>query len=112
MLKDHWAGNNREIENLIKRYVILGTEEAISSDLVGREPEYFNPEIPIVGPISWKKITRQAGRELGRKIILQVLQAHHWHRKQPARALGITYRALLYKLRDDGLPSNRSVRRT
>ena len=109
--KYHWPGNIRELENLIKRYVILGNEEAISSDLVGREPEYFNPEIPIEGPISLKKITRQAVRELERKIILKVLQAHHWNRKQAARALGISYRALLYKIRDAGLPSNRSVRR-
>jgi two-component system response regulator AtoC len=37
-----------------------------------------------------------------------VLQNHHWNRKQTARALSISYRALLYKIRDAGLPSNRS----
>jgi len=40
-----------------------------------------------------------------------VLQAHHWNRKQAARALSISYRALLYKIRDAGLPPNRAVRR-
>ncbi|MFZ0997779.1 MAG: helix-turn-helix domain-containing protein [Candidatus Sulfotelmatobacter sp.] len=49
-------------------------------------------------------------RELERKIILKVLQHHHWNRKQAARALGISYRALLYKIRDAGLPSNRAPR--
>jgi len=34
----------------MKRYVILGSEDAISSDLVNREQEFFNPEIPIDGP--------------------------------------------------------------
>jgi two-component system response regulator AtoC len=109
--KYHWPGNIRELENLIKRYVILGNEEVISSDLVGREQEFFNPDINLDGPISLKKLTRQATRELERKVILKVLQAHHWNRKQTARALSISYRALLYKIRDSGLPANRSKRR-
>jgi two-component system, NtrC family, response regulator AtoC len=109
--KYHWPGNIRELENLIKRYVILGNEEVISSDLVGREQEYFNPDINLDGPISLKKLTRQATRELERKVILKVLQAHHWNRKQAARALSISYRALLYKIRDAGLPANRTKRR-
>src|SRR6266567_7538200 len=109
--KYHWPGNIRELENLIKRYVILGNEEVISSDLVTREQEYFNPDINLDGPISLKKLTKQAVRELERKVILKVLQAHHWNRKQTARALSISYRALLYKIRDAGLPANRSKRR-
>ena len=109
--KYHWPGNVRELENLVKRYVILGDEEVIASDLSPRETDFFNAEIPIDGQISLKKLTRQAVRELERKVILKVLQAHHWNRKQSARALSISYRALLYKIRDAGLPSNRSVRR-
>jgi len=109
--KYHWPGNIRELENLVKRYVILGTEEVISSDLVTREQEYFNPDIDLDGPISLKKLTKQAVRELERKVILKVLQANHWNRKQAARALSISYRALLYKIRDAGLPPNRSSRR-
>ncbi|MBV8052097.1 MAG: sigma 54-interacting transcriptional regulator [Acidobacteriaceae bacterium] len=110
--KYHWPGNIRELENLMKRYVILGSEEVISSDLLARrETEFLNPEINLDGPISLKKLTRQATRELERKVILKVLQAHHWNRKQTARALNISYRALLYKIRDAGLPANRSNRR-
>src|SRR6202047_2527268 len=109
--KYHWPGNIRELENLIKRYVILGNEEVISSDLVAHQQEYSIPDINYDGPIALKTITRQATRELERKVILKVLQAHHWNRKQAARALGISYRALLYKIRDAGLPPNRSSRR-
>jgi two-component system response regulator AtoC len=108
--KYHWPGNIRELENLIKRYVILGHEEVITNDLVAREPDFFNPEISLDGPISLKKLTRQCVRELERKVILKVLQQHHWNRKQAARTLGISYRALLYKIRDAGLPSNRALR--
>ncbi len=110
--KYHWPGNIRELENLMKRYVILGSEDVISNDLIARgEQEFINPEINLDGPISLKKVTRQATRELERKIILKVLQAHHWNRKQAARALSISYRALLYKIRDAGLPPNRVSRR-
>jgi two-component system response regulator AtoC len=106
--KYHWPGNIRELENLMKRYVILGSEEAITSDLVAAEPQYFNPEINLDGPVSLKKLTKQAVHELEKKIILKVLQNHHWNRKQTARTLGISYRALLYKIREAGLPPNRS----
>jgi len=109
--KYHWPGNVRELENLMKRYVILGNEEAISADLRPREPDFFSADISVDGPISLKKITRQAVHELERKIILKVLQHHHWNRKSAARALNISYRALLYKIRDAGLPSNRAPRR-
>ncbi len=108
--KYHWPGNIRELENLIKRYVILGTEDVITSDLVAREPEYLNPDLNFEGPISLKKLTKQAVRELERKVILKVLQANHWNRKKAARALNISYRALLYKIRDAGLPPNRTPR--
>src|SRR5271168_791493 len=109
--KYHWPGNVRELENLLKRYVILGTEESIAADLRPQPQDFFTSDISVDGPISLKKITRQAVRELERKIILKVLQHHHWNRKQAARALNISYRALLYKIRDAGLPSNRAPRR-
>jgi two-component system, NtrC family, response regulator AtoC len=109
--KYHWPGNVRELENLIKRYVILGSEEVITTDLAPRSQDLFSAEIPLDGPISLKKLTRQAVRELERKVILRVLQAHHWNRKQAARTLSISYRALLYKIRDAGLPSNRVAKR-
>jgi two-component system, NtrC family, response regulator AtoC len=101
-----WPGNIRELENLIKRYVILGTEAVISNALAARsEQEFFNPEINLNGPISLKKLTR----DLEYKVILKVLQAHRWNRKQAARALCISYRGLLYKIRDAGLCPNQSA---
>jgi two-component system response regulator AtoC len=109
--KYHWPGNIRELENLVKRYVILGHEDAIAGDLAPRQPSFLNPEIDFDGPISLKKITREAVRELEGKVILKVLQANHWNRKKAARALNISYRALLYKIRDAGLPANRAPRR-
>jgi two-component system response regulator AtoC len=105
--KYHWPGNIRELENLIKRYVILGSEDVITADLQPRDADLLSPDINFDGPISLKKLTRQATRALERKIILKVLHNHHWNRKQAARTLNISYRALLYKIRDAGLPANR-----
>lgn len=103
----HWPGNIRELENLIRRYAILGTEEAITSELLPRKQQIYDDDFAVDGPISLKKVTRQAVMELERKIILKVLQANHWNRKRAARALSISYRALLYKIRDVGLPAVR-----
>ena len=106
-----WPGNIRELENLVKRYVILGSEEAITSEILGRGQGAFSPEIPSDGSIPLKTVTRQAVRELEGRIIRKALEAHSWNRKQVARALSISYRALLYKIRQAGLPSKRSARR-
>ena len=101
----HWPGNIRELENLMKRYVILGSEDVITSELQHPEPEAddLDLEIPANGSIHLKDVTRQAVRKIERTIILKVLQAHQWNRKKAARALNISYRALLYKLKEAGL---------
>jgi DNA-binding NtrC family response regulator len=100
------------LENLIERYVILGSEEAIFSELLNREHIQEAPEIPVEGQIHLKKVTRQAVHDLERKIILSVLEANHWSRKRTATALKISYRALLYKIRRAGLPRKRGMHPT
>ena len=56
-----------------------------------------------------KAVTRQTVQRLEKKIILRTLIAHHWNRKRAAKDLKISYRALLYKIRQAGLPSRRPV---
>ncbi len=109
LMKHPWPGNIRELENLIERYVILGSEEAISSELLSWEQSHVDQEIPIEGLFHLKKVTRPAVHDLERKIILSVLEANHWNRKRTASALKISYRALLYKIRRAGLPRKRGM---
>jgi two-component system response regulator AtoC len=104
-----WPGNIRELENLIERYVILGTEDAISTEIVKWENTHNPPEIAVEGQIHLKEVTRQAVDDLERKIILSVLEANRWNRKRTASALKISYRALLYKIRRAGLPRKRAM---
>jgi len=106
-----WPGNIRQLENLVKRYVILGSEDSIISDCLSvsnRTRLNLQKEIGSGGSIPLKTATRDAVHAFEREIILKALQAHHWNRKRTAKALSISYGALLYKIRQAGLPSARA----
>jgi two-component system response regulator AtoC len=105
-----WVGNIRELENVIKRYVILGSEEILAAELNNHEPDILDTDLVADGSISLKAVTRRAVRELERKIIFKTLEANHWNRKQSAQALKISYRALLYKLKEARIGSREDER--
>jgi two-component system response regulator AtoC len=106
----HWPGNIRELENLMKRYVVLGSEEAITSELRAANDLPFDIEFPLIGDsVALKELTKRAVARLERTIILRVLQAHQWNRKKAAAALKISYRSLLYKLKEVGVPPSRGI---
>jgi two-component system response regulator AtoC len=62
-------------------------------------------DVPAVsdGRYSLKDISRQAAREAERDLILRMLQHTRWNRKETAEILGISYKALLYKIKENGL---------
>ncbi|HEX8926481.1 MAG TPA: sigma-54 dependent transcriptional regulator [Terriglobales bacterium] len=109
LMNCQWHGNIRELENVVRRYVIFGQEETSLADVIRRDDAVFTPEIELDGDISLKQITRKAVRELEYKIISRVLLNHQGNRTSAARALKISYRALMYKIRDNGLPRIRAV---
>ena len=102
-----WPGNVRELENVIKRYVILGTEEALLAELQPKAaevrgngmPKFKVPEIGPDQPVAFKEITRAAVRDVERELIVKTLEANGWNRRRAARALNISYRALMYKMK-------------
>jgi two-component system response regulator AtoC len=104
-----WPGNIRELENVMKRYVILGTAEAVLTEITkevrGDYGSDLVPVLPDSGPINLKEITREATRKIERQVMLSVLERYRWNRKKAAKVLKISYRAMLYKLKEHGLRS-------
>ena len=159
-----WPGNVRQLENLIKRMVVLGTEAPILKELqapaapipfrpahasaprpvaaplqpvmpppVAAAPYPFMPPVAVAAPaasaplaaqatidpaaaavtaavatatagnVSLKDIARTAAREAERELILRMLTRTRWNRKEAAEILGISYKALLYKIKENGL---------
>jgi two-component system response regulator AtoC len=98
MQKFHWPGNIRQLENLIRSYILIGSEEALASELIPTAVSDIAPEIDLANPISLKQITKEATHNLEQMIILKVLRANGWSRQKTAKWLNISYRSLLYKL--------------
>lgn len=55
------------------------------------------------GNVSLKAIARTAAREAEKELILRMLTRTRWNRKEAAENLGISYKALLYKIKENGL---------
>jgi len=104
MQKYDWPGNIRQLDNLIRSYVLMGSEETLISELVDDEKPASRAvsDVDVSQPISLKLVTRKATHELERQIILKVLKANNWNRQKTAKWLKISYRSLLYKLNDVG----------
>ena len=100
-----WPGNIRELENWIARYVLLGTEEAPIAAPFECSSFSVPLEVSPDGSIPLKRLTKEAALEVERTVILKVLQANRWNRRRTAEVLKISYRALIYKIRQAGLPS-------
>jgi two-component system response regulator AtoC len=103
-----WTGNMRELENLIKRYVVVGTEEAILSEIGHRDVMNGHMELKSNPSISLGQLTRAAMRDIEGRIILNALRANQWNRKRTASALKVSYRSLLYKLKKSGIQNRPS----
>jgi DNA-binding NtrC family response regulator len=99
-----WRGNIRELENLVARYSILGSLDAVKT-IAPRTFSMPQLNISLGGAISLKHIAKQAIREMESNVILKVLRENKWNRRKAAQVLNISYRALIYKIQEAGLSS-------
>ncbi len=114
LLRYSWPGNIRELENVARKMVALGDEKLALHDLAAgsptKSPEPVSAPAPARAPRndqapvrSLKEAAREASRKAERTLILSQLERNHWNRKRTARELQISYKALLYKLKQLGL---------
>jgi two-component system, NtrC family, response regulator AtoC len=95
-----WPGNIRELEDVAKAIVALGDE---SVAMGGLRAVLTKPERNGNGErVSLKQAARAASREAEKELILRVLTRTRWNRRKAAQELQISYKALLYKLKNIG----------
>ncbi len=112
-----WPGNLRELGNFVKRYLVLGDEKLAIHELQPRsdgsgaqfEPTPQRTNAP-ESQGGLKGLARSAKDEAEAEAIAKALDETNWNRKQAAVLLQISYKALLYKIRQYGIAQTRTHR--
>jgi two-component system response regulator AtoC len=112
LLSYPWPGNLRELENLVKQWVVLQDEAQLRSEIEQRLRVVLRP-----GPgkvvdqrapkVDLKAIGRRAAREAELTIVRETLERVQWNRAEAARRLNVSYKTLLHKLRDGKIAGRR-----
>jgi two-component system response regulator AtoC len=118
-----WPGNVRELKNVVGRLMLLGDWDTLKQELLGRDASKVDgrqlgaePGAPLADdrelgeqrkfpPL--KEVKKKAVQEAEGKLISAVLQETGWNRKKAAKILQISYKALLYKIKELGLDKNK-----
>jgi DNA-binding NtrC family response regulator len=107
-----WPGNLRELNNFLKRYLILGDENLAVAELQPRNDGNGGARgdsgTKTAEPGGLKSLARSAKDEAEGEAIRQALEQTNWNRKQAAVLLQISYKALLYKIRQYGIAETKS----
>lgn len=114
-----WPGNVRQLENMIKQVVVRG-DESIMNELIAAASQRYpsapqvNPYMayepaggaPVADPTTDYALKNRVGKTIAseeKRLIAEVLQRTNWNRRKAADILKISYRSLLYKIKDYNL---------
>jgi two-component system, NtrC family, response regulator AtoC len=117
LMRHRYPGNVRELENLIKRMIVLDDPFMTRIPLpdtarIGRTQPVAPETAAATQELSLKEIGRRASQAAEREAIGKTLEQTGWNRVRAARVLRISYRALLYKIKQAGLSADRSSARS
>ncbi len=122
----NWPGNVRELENMIKRVVVLGSEKAIITEFLLREEEraspmdgddafqavdkttspfeerrYIDSLLEGMENYTLRDVSKKASNRAEKELIEKILRENNWNRKKTSRILKVSYKALLYKIKEN-----------
>jgi two-component system, NtrC family, response regulator AtoC len=107
LVNEHdWPGNISELEAMIRRVVAAGDEKVVLGAL-GRAAQTDSGR-GNGGARPLKQVAKEASRQAERELILKMLTQTRWNRKRAAQKLQISYKALLYKMKQIGLDDSAS----
>jgi len=105
-----WPGNIRQLENTVKRYLILPDSDVMMSPSPSapetKAPVEPEPRVTTPQPLYLKEVGAHAAEQAERELVLRTLEQTHWNRKEAARMLNISYKALRNKLKKWNLKGN------
>ena len=114
LIRHEWLGNVRELENVIQRFVVLGNEEVIIDELnsIQRKETLWPDKESVQKKKQWpslKEVHREAINKAEGEVIRKALELTNWNRKRASEILNISYKALLYKIKDCGIDRRMSA---
>lgn len=102
-LRYHWPGNLRELCNTVKRFLVLEDENLLIEEMQIRSKEGEEAGTPASARGGLKALVRSLKDDAEAKEIQRALEDSNWNRKLAAAQLNISYKALLYKIKQHGL---------